>query len=297
MNGQGHGHNDVSGRRWPAVSRGCCGAWLRQGRGFFAALLAALALAGCASRPVAIHQPFSEVMRRGDFFPKSRFSQDGTNYAVGTMYNSASNHSEFLVFIGGRLVGKAHPQISGYDWKWVSQPDGLAYLASRLRRAGGSDAEMAPRELAAATVPIPMGKPPVPEATEAAADGVVGTVVQGAGEVVGATVTVFASFILLPIVIPAAAVGATVSASVRSERFRIEPGMSRDTVVKRLGRPKAVITLAGSGTEVLAYVPGDWSLNFAGNWYAGIREGQVIWTHTAEEWLDGLAKQAIENAD
>jgi hypothetical protein len=258
--------------------------------------LALTALAGCASRPVAINQPLTEVMRRSDFFLESKFSHDGTNYAVGKMYNSASKHSEFLVFIGGRLVGKAHPQIPGYDWKWVSQPDGLAYLASMLRRAGGSDSEMSPRELTSATVPIPIGKQPIPEATKAAADGVIGTAVEHTGQIALATVVVGASLILAPIVIPLAAVGATVGASTQAERSRIEPGMSRETVVEMLGRPEAVITLEGSDTDVLAYVPGDWSLNLGGNWYAGVREGQVIWTHTWQEWLFSLAKQAIENA-
>jgi hypothetical protein len=258
--------------------------------------LALTALAGCASRPVAINQPLTEVMRQSDFSLESKFSHDGTNYAVGKMYNSASKPNEFLIFIGGQLVGKAYPQIPGYDWKWVSQPDGLAYLASMLRRAGGSDSEMSPRELTSATVPIPIGKQPIPKATKAAADGVIGTAVEGAGQVAFMTVATLASFLLAPIAIPAVAVGATAGASTRAERSRIEPGMSRETVVEMLGSPSAVITLEGSDTDVLAYFPGDWSLNFAGHWYAGVREGQVIWTHTRQEWLYYLAKQAIENA-
>ena len=260
--------------------------------------LALTALAGCAFTPVAINQPLTEVMSRSDFFLESKFSHDGTNYAVGKgkMYNWGSKPNEFLIFIDGRVVGKAYPQIPGYDWKWVSQPDGLAYLASMLRRAGGSDSEMSPRELTSATVPIPIGKQPIPRATKAAADGVIGTAVEGAGQVAFMTVATLASLVLLPIAIPMVAIGATAGHSTRAERSRIEPGMSRETVVEMLGSPEAIITLEGSDTDVLAYFPGDWSLNSAGHWYAGVREGQVIWTHTWQEWLDPLAKQAIENA-
>jgi hypothetical protein len=54
-----------------------------------------------------------------------------------------------------------------------------------------------------------------------------------------------------------------------------------------------VLELPGSRTTVLAYLA---SLTTNRSWYAGIRDGRVIWTHVSDGWLDRMAGQAISQA-
>lgn len=263
-----------------------------------ASALTLTAVAGCATSrpdPAKIGQPVAEVVRQGSCELISRFIHDGTIYAVGKSYDSTYQSDLYLIFIDDRLVRAGLPALPGYDWKWSSQPDGLAYLAGVLRGSGAWE-EVATRELGSATVPIPTGKQPIPEAEKAPedkSDGASG-MAAAAGGIAAYSAVLAVGIVTLPLTVPAAAVIATSIRRTESKRLRIDPGMNTDAVTKMLGRPSVVFTLEGSATQVLAYGMGGWSRNVAGSWYVGVRDQQVIWTHARDEWLDGLAEQAIE---
>jgi len=271
------------------------------------AALAVAAVAGCAStppHPIEMGQTLTEITDQQDAFRlEERFIQDGRSYAVGRLNRATASELGILNFIDDRLACRKNVGIPGFAWQWVSQPDGLAYLASMLRLACGSENEMAPRELAEATVTIPVGKQEPPEPQEPASPGFGNQVAEASAGLFLYPVVAAVAIVGGVIMLPALAVGEAKGSALQSERAGVEPGVSRDTVEKNLGPPTVEIALPGSDTQVLAYVIGDWSPNSAGNWYAGVREGQVVWTHTRsstpghDDWLDGLAKQAIEEAE
>jgi hypothetical protein len=271
-------------------------------------VLAVAALAGCAStppHPIESGQNLTEITGQQDsFMLEARFIQDGTSYAVGRLRQTRAIEAATLIFINDRLECSTNAGIPGFDWQWVSQPDGLAYLASMLRLACGSEDEMTPRHLADATVTIPVGKQIPPEPQQSGSPGSSNRFVELMGAIFIYPVYLVAGFAVNVVEIPVLLVGESKGRALQIERAGIEPGMARDTVEKLLGPPTAEIALPGSATQVLAYVIGAGVPNFAGNWYAGVREERVVWTYARswragpyDYWLDGLAEQAIEETE
>lgn len=272
-------------------------------RGFTCLLILSL-LAGCATTPPALQsgQTLGQVAeQQSNFTVELQFIHDGSTFAIGTVYSAETSLPTSIVFIDGSVACSSGTEWAELlDWRWVSQPDGLEYLAARLRGACGL-AETAPtRFLTDATVPIPEAAPQV---VDSEADSEPQSEAErGVIEVLATSIGIALSPVILAVGIPALAVGGAMGHGVEGKRSMIHPGMPGDEAEKILGTPTARFTLAGSATEVLAYLSGadavsvSGSLAMASNWYVGVRDGQVIWTHRNDDWLKGLADQAIEEA-
>jgi hypothetical protein len=273
------------------------------------ALLVASAVGGCASTPPAPQvgqTPEQVAEQQSNFAVVLQFLVAGTRFSVGEVYRHDPNTRESLIFIDGRFACShvtewtapvEQPWLSQPDdlvnWRWVSQPDGLEYLAARLRGTCGL-ADMPPaRLLTDAEVPIPEVPPKVADSS-AQDSQQMNPWAQGAMETLFYTAGIVLSPIILAVGLPTLAVGDAMNHSVEGKRAKAGPGMSSAEAVKILGTPSARFNLSGSGTEVLAYIGG--AMAVSGNWYVGVCDGRVIWTHRDDEWLKGLAGQAISQA-
>jgi len=103
-------------------------------------------MAGCASAPPAATSEFAAgdsaqgIAERGyRFAPVYQFGVDGHQYAFANAYSGDTRYD--LVFIDTKLACSSHaPAEEILTWYWVDEPDGLSYLASRLRQACGLEA-------------------------------------------------------------------------------------------------------------------------------------------------------------
>lgn len=276
--------------------------WLRG-----VALLVASAVAGCASTPQApvLGQTIEEVaQQQSDFAVVLQFLEAGSTFSVGEVYRHDPSSRDSLIFIDGRLVCSYvsaqgapvdRPWVSQpdglVDWRWVSQPDGLQYLAAQLRGACGLAEKPPARLVTDATVPVPEAPPQVMDSS--ADSKPQSEVVEGAYQTLFLTAGIVLSPVILAVGLPTLAVVGAMNQSVEGKRAKAGLGMSGAEAEKILGTPSARFNLAGSGTEVLAYVSG--AMGLSGSWYIGVRDGHVIWTHRDDGWLKGLAGQAVED--
>lgn len=109
-------------------------------------------IVGCASEPTPVVT--SEVtpgdsaqvnaQRGHQFVPVYQFVQYGHQYAFAHAYSDGTGPD--LLFIDAKLACSSQTPIDELtNWQWVGEPDGLAYLASRLRQACGLEPGTAPR--------------------------------------------------------------------------------------------------------------------------------------------------------
>lgn len=260
-------------------------------------------LAGCASTPSgppAAGLTRAEVQKDYPGFELLlQFSANGQTYAVeGRRYGTGTPQS--LVFVDERLLC-SHPENLGtrLDWRWASQPDGLEYLGAQLEGVCGRSDDPPVRFLTDAQFPVPEAPPTVVESAGQDSDQM-SPAAQGAVEVLFYSAGIILSPFILAVGIPTLAVSGAVGHGIEGKRAGVHPGMSEREAEKMLGTPDARVALPGSGTEVLAYLTGgdavsaSSKLAMAVSWYVGVHDGEVIWTHSEDDWLHRLAKQAVE---
>jgi hypothetical protein len=234
------------------------------------------------------------------------FAVDGHEYSLASTRSEWSNQS--LILIDGHLACVYAFQSEGagfQEWEWVAEPNGLGYLASRVRQACGLEPPTPPRTLpslqaAAADV--------TPAPAEAPADASVPSPVAEPPSAVK-EVAVMAGKILIevPLVIMAAPyllVGETAALIVASpwiiaknsadkhqleQRRQMQPGLPRDETLALLGEPEVEFPLATVDTTVLMYEAGKGT-----KYYVGFENEHVIWIHDSYPWLNQLAKQTKE---
>jgi hypothetical protein len=267
-------------------------------------LVFAAAVAGCATTPPAPEvgqTPEQVAEQQSNFTLELQFIQDGSTFAVGTAFNGENSWRSSIVFIDGRVACSFSTKWAALlDWRWVSQPDGLEYLAAQLRGACGLADNPPERFLTDAMVPVPEALPKVAESGDDSKPP--SGAQRGVVEVLATSLGIVLSPVILAAGIPTLAVGGAMGHGLEGKRARIRPGMPGDEAEKILGTPTARFNLAGSATEVLAYLSAadavsvSGSLAMASSWYVGVRDEQVIWTHRNDDWLVGLAEQAISQA-
>ena len=269
------------------------------------ATVAALA-AGCASEPPAPPTAESspapgdsleDIARRGYVFvPVYEFVDSGRRYALANAVSAYTSYD--LVFIDSRLACTAQQGLDRelFEWQWVGEPEGLTYLAGRLRQACGLEPPTPPRTTYAAEPADPMKVPvvstgPSPgEETfgEALLGGLVGGVLLTVALVWGPLLWIPAgiySAVTEPPEDVAAAVGPVAHDS-RALLLRVP--MPADEVAAKLGAPHVSFTLPEVGTEVQQYRVEKKPLL-----YVGVVDGQVVWIHGPDPWLKERAKQVM----
>lgn len=308
----------------------------RVGRTAVVVIAAAAALAGgCASPPpptltddvlpmssnyredIMRHSPpeagdsFEDVAQRGYRFEKVyEFLHGGHRYAFGKAISS--NTSFDLVFIDSKLACTAQQGLDGelLQWEWAGEPDGLLYLAGRLKQVCGLEPPSPPRTLPAlvadeaglssseAAQPVSphsgsLESPPLKKYSYMSSDqpvAMLGRILVGVplGLVAAPFVIVGAAGAL---VVGAPWIVADESAKRRhlEQRKQMQLGLTRDEVVTLLGKPEVEFPLAGVDTNVLMYAAGKGT-----ECYVGFENDRVIWIHARYPWLNHLAKQAKE---
>jgi len=264
------------------------------------ALALAIAAAGCASNPpppsappaagATVEQVAAEWLSR--LHVQAQFAAEGATFTLAGLANADYSARDTLVFIDGRLACRSGETIEGAEWAWVSQPDGLAYLAGRARSAcEGTDAVPA-RRLVDASRPVP--RPPIeieelpPEPRNPVTEAIAGSL--------ALTVMLALSPVALGVGLPMVAAGKASGDSTLDRRAQVSLGMTREEAEKLLGAPTVEFALPSADTTVLGYVVRGLNPSTAGNWYLGVAGGRVAWSHTGSEWLDGLGEQAYQKA-
>jgi hypothetical protein len=243
------------------------------------------------------------VAERGyRFVPVYQFGLDGHQYAFATAYSGETGHD--LVFMDAKLACSSDAPRE--DWFWVDEPDGLSYLASRLRQACGLEAPTPARVPFSAESPAQAEPEPPPTDTDAqaGADGAQGGSTFGrdmaevakqgaiaAGKTfVGITAVVFA----WPVLLAAAAVGSAMNSAADASGQDIEthayeftlPAPAND-VRQALGTPTVEFRLPTVDTTVLLYAAGT-----SHTLYVGVSGEQVVWMHGPDPWLQLLEEDA-----
>lgn len=275
--------------------------------------LAACAIVGCASVPppaatseFAVGDSTQAVAERGyRFVPVYQFALDGHQYAFAHANSGDAVHN--LVFIDTKLVCAS--QASDQEltpWYWVDEPDGLSYLASRLRQACGLEATIPAISL------FPVASPAEAEPEPPQADGDVqrgvdqaqagGTFGKDMAEVakqgavaagktlLGITAVVFAWPVLLAVGVVSAAVDSTADVEgqkMESHAYEFSLPAPAEDVRQTLGTPSVTFRLPTVDTTVLAY-----SVGTTHALYVGVSDGQAVWIHGPDPWLQMLEKDA-----
>lgn len=251
-------------------------------------LLAAAVLTACASSPppTPVADESAQLVAKewgASFRMRWQFAHEGHVYELVSLYAGSPPHwTDRLVFIDGRLACDSTEGLTGVEWFWVSQPDGLAYLAGRLENACGHGDSAPPRHLrdAVAVVPaMPVTIAELPASEET-------SVAEGAGAVLSGSLVVGVSLILSPLAIAALPVVTSTISSVEAGRAQVTVGMQWADALRIVGDPAGRFQLPASATDVQVYG------GIAGAWYVGIRDGQVLWISNPDDWLDSLAKQS-----
>jgi hypothetical protein len=223
---------------------------------------------------------------------QAQFAAEGSTFTLAELANRDYSDRDYLVFIDGRLACRSHEPAEGTDWAWVSQPDGVAYLAGRWRSTCDGTEAVPARRLVDASRPVP--QPPI--AIEELPAEPMGPVTEA---IVGSLVYT-AMLVLSPIAIgvglPVLAAGAASGHSTEAKRAQVSLGMTREEAEKLLGKPTVEFPLPYANTVVLGYVVRGMDVSAAGNWYLGVTDDRLAWSHAACPWLDGLGEQAYAAA-
>jgi hypothetical protein len=284
----------------------------------FGVVVAACAVAGCAFAPppaatseFAAGDSTQAVAERGyRLVPVYQFSLDGHQYAFANAYSGEA--ADDLVFIDTKLACSSHTPVEELTpWYWVDEPDGLRYLASRLRQACGLEAATPARS------PFPVESPAAaelgPPQTDAEAQGGVDQA-QGGGTfgadmaevgkqaakaagttLLGITALVFA----WPVLLAAGAVSMAADSAADAEAqdiathaYEFTLPATAEAVRQTLGRPAVQFRLPTVDTTVLGYVVGTTHAL-----YVGVTDGQAVWIHGPDPWLKMLEKDAKEQPE
>jgi hypothetical protein len=243
-------------------------------------------LGGCASTPTppAPEESLQQVAERwgSKFRVRWQLLHEGRAFALGgTLTDEWTDH---LVFVDGRLACTATEDISGTDWYWVSQPDGLAYLAGRLENACGRGDPVPARALRDAVAEAPAMPATIAEAPGREVDE--NSVAHGVGTVLITTLVVGVGMILSPLLIGATPVVMAYDSAVEADRAKVTLAMPWAEAVPIVGEPSVSFRLPAADTDVHSY------LNYAAtDWHVGVRDGRVIWIAGHDEWLDAVARQ------
>jgi hypothetical protein len=212
---------------------------------------------------------------------------DHTYELAGLYAGSPPQWTDRLVFIDGRLACVSPDELTGVEWFWVSQPDGLAYLAGRLTNACGRGEPTPLRRLSDAAAVVPMA--PV-EIAEVPPDSAGQSAFAAVGRGLLDSLALGAGLVLSPIAIGALPVVIGTISAVEAGRARVTVGMQWADAQRIVGDPAGRIQLPASATEVQVYG------GIAGVWYVGIAGGQVTWISDSDDWLDALVKHtAVES--
>jgi len=236
--------------------------------------------------------------------PVYQFGLDGHQYAFANAYSGDAGYD--LVFIDTKLACRSLAPVE--DWYWVDEPDGLSYLASRLRQACGLEAATPGRSVFPVESPVEAEVEP----SQADTDGQGGVdQAQGGGSfgrdmaevarqgaiaagktLFGITAVVFA----WPAILAAGVVSAAVDSAADAEGQKIDTRAYEFTlptpaneVKQALGPPAVEFRLPTVDTTVLGY-----SVGTAHALYVGVSDGQAVWIHGADPWLQAVEKDAQE---
>jgi len=238
-----------------------------------------------------VDEPAQQVAEQwgNSFRMRWQFLHEGRGYGLGGVNSGTpANWTDHLVFIDGRLACTVPSDIAGLDWYWVSQADGLAYLAGRMDNACGRGEPVPPRGLQDATAVVPFG--PI-KLDELPASDETSSVGEGVGAVLLGSLVVGVGLILSPIAIGALPVIAANTASVEGKRAQVTLNMPWAEAQLILGTPDVTFQLPAASTDVHGYLVTATTMNTAGQWYVGVRSGRVLWLSGSDEWLDGLAEK------
>ena len=241
-------------------------------------------LGGCASTPTppAPDESLQQVAERwgNSFHVRWQLLNEGRAFALGGTRTDGP-WTDHLIFVDGRLACTATEDISGTDWYWVSQPDGLAYLAGRLENACGRGDPVPARELRDAVAEAPQA-PAKPPASEGNSDWIVMPVM-------------VLSLILAPLLVPLATAAVPVMLSydsaVEADRAKVTLTMPWAEAKPIVGEPSVSFRLPAADTDVHSYLNSG-----AADWHVGVRDGRVIWIAGFDEWLGAVARQASSAA-
>lgn len=215
-----------------------------------------------------------------------QFLLEGRRYGLGSVISGTpAIWTDRLVFIDGRLACTASSDVAGLDWCWASQADGLTYLAGRMENACGRGEPVPPRRLQDATAVVPVGPIKVdelPASDEASSVG------EGVGAVLLGSLVVGVGLILSPLAIGAMPVIVANTASVEGKRAQVTLDMPWTEAQPILGTPDVTFHLPAASTDVHGYLVTATTMNTAGQWYVGVRDGRVLWQSASDEWLDAL---------
>jgi hypothetical protein len=260
-------------------------------------LLAVAASGGCASTPPlppVVDESAEQVAEQWgiSFRMRWQFLHEGRRYGLGGVNSGTPvSWADHLVFIDGRLACTASSDIAGLDWYWASQGDGLTYLAGRMDNACGRGEAVPPRRLQDATAVVPVGLIKLDEMPES--DETV-SVIEDVGAVLLGTLAVVGSLVLSPIAVAAVPVVVANTASIEGKRAQVTLDMPWAVAQPILGAPDVTFHLPAASTDVHGYLVTATTMNTAGKWYVGVREGRVLWLSGSDEWLDALAKKISE---
>ena len=248
--------------------------------------LLAIALAGCASAPPAASSAATAgdsaqaITERGyRVVPVYQFALDGQQYALAKGYSGDKSYD--LIFIGATLAcARKTPNDEITAWQRVGEPDGLEYLASRLRQACGLETWTEPRHSAADA--------------ELSAE-------QQSAEKVAKALVFLPLAVLVPLLDPVTTLLASpwVAADKNSAKnlsagqARMQLGLTRAETVARLGEPTVEFPLPAVNVTVLAYLSGAVS-GHQGRYYVGLKDDHVLWMHAEHLWLHRLATATHE---
>jgi hypothetical protein len=260
-------------------------------------------LGGCASRPTASSQVLATPPEVGDtlrsiadrghqVFPVYVFRMDGRVYGFANAY--VNGVGQDLVLIDGRLACAHEAALTELtDWEWVADPEGLAYLASRLRQSCGLEPPTPARSLPLNGAGQPEPSPPMePQRSldelfgqeHPIANGLAFSVLMSLWLVYGPL------FAVAGALEDAAAVSAPPSPvpdPQAESSMRLQLDMTRERLTQLLGRPAIEFQLPRSGTTVLGY-----DLRSSRSYFVGLSGDRVVWLHGPYFWLDELARAA-----
>lgn len=255
-------------------------------------LLAMAVSGGCASTtplPPVVDEPVQQVAEQwgNSFRMRWQFLHEGRRYGLGGVNSGTpASWTDHLVFIDGRLACTAPNDIDGLDWYWASQADGLAYLAGRMDNACGRGEPVPLRRFQDATAVVPFGPiklDELPAPTEKTSVG------EGVGATLLGSLVVVGSLVLSPLALGALPVIAANTASVEGKRAQVTLDMPWAEAQPILGTPDITFHLPAASTDVHGYLVTATTMNIAGQWYVGVRDGRVLWLSGSDGWLDALA--------